>query len=149
MAQACTVSAEPCWSNKKLMEDKASSKGGSGGTPRAIPCGSSDSRTRSSKSVVVAGGKQRESASGGLTLEAIGGHLQELEELVRIQAAKDGPTGGRETANDDLGERGGLGMLGSDESEQNKGAGGGGREHKAARWESLGARSTQLAHMSY
>ena len=89
------------------MEDKASSKGGSRGTPRAILCGSSDSRPRSSKSVVVAGGKQRESASGGLTLEAIGGRLQELEELVRIQAAKDGPTSVRETANNDLGERGG------------------------------------------
>ena len=75
----------------------------------------------------MAGGKHRESASGGLTLEAISGRLQELEELVRIQAAKDGPNGGRETAIDDLGERGGLGMLGSDESEQKKrGWGGGG-----------------------
>ena len=37
MAQACAVSAEPRWSNEKLMEDKVSSKGGSGGTPRAIP----------------------------------------------------------------------------------------------------------------
>ena len=142
MAQACAVSAEARWSKEKLMEDKASSKGGSGGTPKANPCGSSDSRPRSSKSVVVAGGKQRESASGSLTLEAIRGRLQELEELVRIQAAKDGPTGCRETGNDYLGERGGLGMLGSDESEQKKGLG---REHKAARWESLGARSTQLA----
>ena len=139
MAQACAVSAEASWSKEKLIEDKVSSKGGSGGTPRAIPCGSSDSRPRSSKSVVAAGGKQRETASGGLTLEAIGGRLQELEELVRIQAAKDGPTGCRETGNDDLGERG---MLGSDESEQKKGLG---REHKAARWESLGACSTQLA----
>ena len=40
MAQACAVSTEPHWSNEKLMEDKASSKGGGGGTLRAILCGS-------------------------------------------------------------------------------------------------------------
>ena len=113
------------------MEGKASKQSSKGGykTPSSVFGSAIPGSSRSGEEAV--GGE--DNPGGGLTMEAIGGRLLELEALVRSQRPQDGKAKRKEGQSEDFGEQGGIEIGHRAGTDIKRGWGPG-----EARWESLG-----------